>query len=308
CHGSCSECRGPTQQECLSCSDPAASLKDGVCVFDCGAGYYNQEGICYACDSSCASCFPDNPKCMSCPTGTALHHGKCITQCPTQHYVDNHSRCRACHSSCATCWGPSVSQCISCPSGLLLHQGQCVETCGEGLYPQDSTCHNCHPSCRSCVGPLASDCLRCLKPEEVLLPQHIHLRHGICTSGCPEHSFLDNLQTCRDCHPSCQHCTGPSAENCSSCLSPSSLFEGRCVPTCPQGFFTQDNQCQACHPSCQTCSGPSQADCASCPPQASLQSGYCTTGCQEGRFLSAVTGECLSKSAFSAARFNVPFS
>ncbi|MEQ2224782.1 hypothetical protein ILYODFUR_011079, partial [Ilyodon furcidens] len=197
CHGSCSKCRGLTQQECLSCSDPAASLKDGVCVFDCGAGYYNQEGICYACDLSCASCFPDNPKCMSCPTGTALHHGKCITQCPTQHYVDNHSRCRACHSSCATCWGPSVSHCISCPSGLLLHQGQCVEACGEGLYPQDSTCHNCHPSCRSCVGPLASDCLRCLKPEEVLLPQHIHLRHGICTSGCPEHSFLDNLQTCR---------------------------------------------------------------------------------------------------------------
>ncbi|MEQ2197280.1 hypothetical protein XENOCAPTIV_027111, partial [Xenoophorus captivus] len=142
CHGSCSECRGPTQQECLSCSDPAALLKDGVCVFDCGAGYYNQEGICYACDSSCASCFPDNPKCMSCPTGTALHHGKCITQCPTQHYVDNHSRCRACHSSCATCWGPSVSHCISCPSGLLLHQGQCVEACGEGLYPQDSTCHS----------------------------------------------------------------------------------------------------------------------------------------------------------------------
>uniref|UniRef100_A0A3Q2PFS0 Fraser extracellular matrix complex subunit 1 n=1 Tax=Fundulus heteroclitus TaxID=8078 RepID=A0A3Q2PFS0_FUNHE len=293
CHRSCSECRGPTQQECLSCSDPAALLKDGLCVSDCGAGYYNQEGICYACDPSCASCFPDNPKCMSCPAGTALHHGKCIAQCPTRHYVDNHSRCRDCHSSCASCWGPSVSQCISCPSGLLLHQGQCVEACGEGLYPQDSTCHNCHPSCRSCVGPLASDCLRCLKPEEVLQPQYMHLQRGVCTAGCPEHSFLDDLQTCRDCHPSCQRCTGPSAENCSSCSSPSSLFEGRCVPTCPQGFFTRDNQCQACHPSCQACSGPSQADCTSCAPQVSLQSGYCTTGCQEGRFLSAVTGECL---------------
>lgn len=47
-----------------------------------------------ACDSSCASCFPDNPKCMSCPPGTALHHGKCITQCPNQYYLDNHNRCR----------------------------------------------------------------------------------------------------------------------------------------------------------------------------------------------------------------------
>lgn len=54
----------------------------------------------------------------------------------------------------------------------------------------------------------------------------------------------------------------------------------------------------ACHPSCQTCSGPSQADCTSCPPLASLQSGYCRVSCQEGNFLNAVTGECLSKSAF----------
>lgn len=123
-----------------------------------------------ACDPSCASCFPDNPKCMSCVAGTALHHGKCIPQCPTHNYLDAHGRCRgrrgntvtrlifcisstdlplifscfssACHSSCASCWGPSVSQCSQCPGGLLLHQGQCVEACGEGLYPQDNTCHS----------------------------------------------------------------------------------------------------------------------------------------------------------------------
>lgn len=47
-----------------------------------------------ACDSSCASCFPDNPKCMSCLPGTALHHGKCISQCPAHNYLDTHSRCR----------------------------------------------------------------------------------------------------------------------------------------------------------------------------------------------------------------------
>lgn len=56
---------------------------------------------------------------------------------------------------------------------------------------------DCHPSCRSCVGPLASDCLRCLKPEEALLPQFSHLQHGVCTAGCPAHSFLDHTKTCR---------------------------------------------------------------------------------------------------------------
>uniref|UniRef100_A0AAX7USN5 Fraser extracellular matrix complex subunit 1 n=1 Tax=Astatotilapia calliptera TaxID=8154 RepID=A0AAX7USN5_ASTCA len=293
CHESCSECRGPSQQECVSCSDPVALLKDGVCVLDCGTGFYSREGV--SCDSSCASCFPDNPKCMSCPPGTALHHGKCLSQCPAQHYLDSQSRCRACHSSCASCWGPSVSQCTLCPGGLLLHQGQCVEACGEGLYAQDYTCHNCHPSCRSCVGPLASDCLRCLKPEEALLPQSSHLQHSVCTAGCPTRSFLDDMQTCRECHPSCWQCAGPSADNCTSCPSPSSLYEGRCVPTCPQGFLIQDNQ--SCHPSCQTCSGPSQADCIACPPLVSLQSGHCRANCQEGHFLNAISGECVKCSS-----------
>uniref|UniRef100_A0A3Q3IUW6 VWFC domain-containing protein n=1 Tax=Monopterus albus TaxID=43700 RepID=A0A3Q3IUW6_MONAL len=294
CHASCLECHGPSQKDCVSCSDPADLLKDGECVPDCGAGFYIQEGVCYACDLSCASCFPDNPKCMSCPPGTALHHGKCVTQCPTQHYLDNHGRCRVCHSSCASCWGPSVSQCTSCPGELLLHQGQCVEACGEGLYPQDNTCHNCHPSCRSCVGPLASDCLFCLKPEEALLLQSSHLHYGVCTAGCPAHSFPDDTHKCKECHPSCWRCTGPSADNCTSCPSASSLHEGHCVPTCPQGFFVQDKQCHACHPSCQTCTGPSQADCASCPPKASLRSGSCRMSCQEGLFLDAATGECLN--------------
>ncbi|KAM3867993.1 extracellular matrix organizing protein FRAS1 [Diretmus argenteus] len=292
CHPSCSECRGPGQQDCTSCSDPAALLDGGACVPDCGAGSYSQHGVCYACDPSCATCFPDNPNCMSCPPGSALHHGKCISQCPAQHFLDSHSRCRACHSSCASCWGPSVSQCTLCPGGLSLHQGQCVEACGEGLYPQDNTCHNCHPSCRSCVGPLASDCLRCLKPEEALRPQAGHLQHGVCTAGCPAHSFLGEMQTCRECHPSCKLCTGGSADNCTSCTSPASLHEGRCVFTCPQGFYIQDNICQGCHPSCQSCSGPSQADCVSCPPLVSLHNGYCRSSCPEGHFLHTAAGEC----------------
>uniref|UniRef100_A0A3B3VXF3 Fraser extracellular matrix complex subunit 1 n=1 Tax=Poecilia latipinna TaxID=48699 RepID=A0A3B3VXF3_9TELE len=323
CHASCSECRGPTQQDCLSCSDPAALLKDGVCVSECGAGYYNQEGICY-CGSSCASCFPDNPKCMSCPAGTALHHGKCVTQCPAQHYMDSRSRCR-CHMSCASCWGPSVAQCTSCPAGLLLHQGQCVEDCGDGLYPQDSSCH-CHPSCRSCVGPLASDCRRCLKPEEVFLPQDFLLQRGVCIAACPAHSFLDGLQTCR-CHPLCQTCSGPSQADCTSCPPGGALQSGYCTTGCQEGRFLCSSDCQrctadlqtgvgsvclwckaartwllgdhcvsfcpsdhyawhgACHPSCESCSGAGPLSCTSCPTKSVLlPSGLCAARCPVGYY------------------------
>ncbi|XP_056136283.1 extracellular matrix protein FRAS1 [Lampris incognitus] len=292
CHQSCSKCHGPGRAECEACLDPAALLKGGMCVADCGAGYYSAERVCHACDSACDSCFPDNPKCMSCPHGTALHHGKCITQCPDHHYRDNHGRCGVCHSSCASCWGPSVTQCTLCHGALALHQGQCVDTCGDGLFPLDNACHNCHPSCRSCVGPLASDCLRCLKPEEVLHLQASHLLHGVCTSGCPMHTFLDGTRTCRDCHPSCTHCVGGSVENCTSCRSPFTLHEGLCIPACPHGFYIQDNTCRECHPSCGSCSGSSQADCLSCPPRVSLHSGHCSTHCSEGEFLHPATGDC----------------
>ncbi|XP_061880359.1 extracellular matrix organizing protein FRAS1-like [Entelurus aequoreus] len=293
CSESCSECGGPSPQECWSCSDPAALLQDGGCVLHCGATFYTQDGVCHPCHSSCASCFHDNPNCTSCLAGSALHHGTCVSQCPARHFLDHRSRCRVCHSTCASCWGVSASQCTTCAPALLLHQGQCVHTCGQGLYPHTHTCHNCHPSCRSCVGPLASDCVRCLKAEEAMAPQSRGLPHGVCTADCPARSFLDGDHTCTECHPSCWVCVGPSVDDCTSCPSPAALLQGRCVPSCPPGFFLQDSQCQSCHPSCQTCSGPSQAACTSCPPEVWLQSGSCRSSCQEGHFLAATTAECL---------------
>ncbi|CAK6978403.1 extracellular matrix protein FRAS1 [Scomber scombrus] len=306
CHESCSECSGPSQQECSSCSDPAALINNGECVPDCGADFYSQEGVCYACDSSCASCFPDNPKCMSCPPGTLMHHGKCIPQCPTHHYQDNHSRCRACHSSCVSCWGPSVSQCTLCADGLLLHQGQCVEACGEGLYSQDDTCQNCHPTCRSCVGPLSSDCLRCLKPEEVLLLQSSHLQQGVCTAGCSDNSFLDDMQTCRECSSDCQRCTADLQTGvgsvCLWCKVPRTWLLGdHCVSHCPQGRYGWHGACMRCHPSCESCSGAGPLVCTSCPVNSVLlPSGVCATKCPLGyydnghRVCQACANQCLT--------------
>uniref|UniRef100_A0A8C7J2L3 Fraser extracellular matrix complex subunit 1 n=1 Tax=Oncorhynchus kisutch TaxID=8019 RepID=A0A8C7J2L3_ONCKI len=285
CHASCSVCSGPSQQDCVWCSDPSHLLRDGLCVPDCDQGYYTQQGT--SCDSSCSSCYPDNPKCTSCPQGSAMHHGKCISHCPEQHYIDDHGHCRACHSSCWSCSGPSVSQCTLCSQGLSLHQGQCLEACGDGLYHQDQTCHICHPSCRGCLGPLASDCLRCLKPQEALLPQNSHTHRarprGVCVDRCPARFYLDAQHTCRECHTSCLQCTGGSGQNCTSCAPPYVLQEGQCFLRCPPGYNIQDNTW--CHPSCQECSGPSKADCVSCPPLAKFHNGYCTTSCPEGEFL-----------------------
>ncbi|XP_031426498.1 extracellular matrix protein FRAS1 [Clupea harengus] len=291
CHESCSSCRGPGEEACLTCSSSAHLLKDGRCVAECGVSFFSSGGGCFACDPSCATCNPDNPSCLSCPTDFVLHHGKCIAQCPEQHYRDSHGRCRACHSSCASCSGPSVSQCSSCSGGLPLHRGQCVDTCDEGLFSGDGRCHSCHPSCRACGGPEASDCVLCLKPEEALQPRLPHLPHGSCVAHCGAHSYLDSDRTCRACHESCTQCTAGGSQSCTSCTRQAVLYQGQCVHSCPPGFHAQDHTCQACHPSCQECSGPSQADCSVCPPHAALHNGYCRTSCPEGQHLTAA-GHC----------------
>ncbi|KAF3695352.1 Extracellular matrix protein FRAS1 Precursor [Channa argus] len=238
--------------------------------------------------------------CMTCPPGTALHDGKCINQCPPQHYMDNHSRCR-----------------------------------------------DCHPSCRSCVGPLASDCLLCLKPEEVLLPQSIHLHHGICRGGCSSHTFLDDKQTCRgrsfaegiEEHAHSQTKSQPhqlcppqimalSAQN-KSVIPPAGSVPGRLQttvrPVPPRPACMKDAVSPAAYKASlsKTISAKQDADKLADLLErrlissryrdgrgqqksykeieslfriyqlASLESGHCRTNCKEGNFLNVVTGECL---------------
>ncbi|XP_041084402.1 extracellular matrix organizing protein FRAS1-like isoform X2 [Polyodon spathula] len=294
CHESCSSCTGPAERDCLSCEDPSHMLKAGTCVASCGQGFYVNSGNCYACDQSCQTCNPDNPKCLSCPSGRVLHHGKCVSHCPDGFYRDSADRCTACHSSCAACAGPSATQCSLCPSSLVLHQGQCIPSCGEGFYPQQGVCKACHQICRSCVGPKHSDCTRCLKPEEVL---HSHrkengLPQGVCVSQCKPQLYRDTHNICKECHATCMTCTGKSAQNCTACAPPAVLYEGTCLQQCPERLYSQDNACNTCHPSCKECSGPSDADCTSCHPHATLLNGYCRTSCPQGQYLNAV-GYCV---------------
>ncbi|KAJ3603631.1 hypothetical protein NHX12_028376, partial [Muraenolepis orangiensis] len=316
------------QQDCLACSDPAALLKDGVCVVDCGAGFYSQQGVCSACDPSCSSCYPDNPACLSCPPGAALHHGKCITQCPDAHYPDNHGRCRACPGSCASCWGPSGSQCSRCLGALLLLQGHCVGSCGEGLHPQDNTCHNCHPSCRSCQGPRGSDCLRCLRPEDVLVPEDPHLSHGTCSPACPAHSYLDTLHTCKGKNTLLQRATHPASSARQEvqvtvlpvspwrssmrdsvsppapqepsprnthvqCEAPEDVLLGdHCVSLCPLGLQPHNGACRVCDQQCGSCYGPGV--CTSCrDPAKVLLFGECQYDrCAHQYYLNTTTRTC----------------
>lgn len=78
---------------------------------------YPTSGICYDCDSTCATCSGAATTCTSCPAGRYLSGSSCLL----------------CNSPCATCSG-SATSCTSCISGWYLVGSTCYSTCTAPLY------------------------------------------------------------------------------------------------------------------------------------------------------------------------------
>ncbi|XP_045392852.1 extracellular matrix organizing protein FRAS1 isoform X1 [Lemur catta] len=294
CHESCAACRGPTERHCSACRDPQRVLRDGVCASGCGEGAYSRQDICSACHPSCKSCGPSSPRCLTCPEGTVLHNGTCVSECPGGFYADAEGRCRGCHDSCAGCSGPSAVQCTACAAPRALRQGRCPPRCGDGFYPDRGICRACHSSCLACVGPEPSHCTGCRKPEDGLQVEQLSVAgapSGVCLSQCRAQFYLESSGLCAACHQSCLRCAGKSPHNCTACQPPRVLLGGRCLSRCPDGYFSQAGGCTECHPTCRQCHGPLASDCVSCHPRASLSGGSCRTSCREEQLLN-LAGDC----------------
>ncbi|KAJ7327207.1 hypothetical protein JRQ81_016966, partial [Phrynocephalus forsythii] len=294
CHESCATCWGPTAYNCSSCKEPSHVLLEGFCVASCGQGFYIKDGVCKACHEDCEACYPDRPGCIRCAAGRVLHGEHCVLECPSSYYADSAQRCRACHKSCAACAGPLSTQCTSCSFPLALRQAQCLAACGEGFYQDHTICRGCHSSCRECVGPEYFHCTRCMKLEEGLQPE-MNLEGtsvGICLPQCKPQFYLNKDGLCKECYASCLSCTEEFSRNCTACVSPGILHEGKCLSECPEGWYHREDHCYACHPSCKTCHGPSEADCVTCQPHAPFANGRCRTPCKQGKYLNLV-GYCV---------------
>lgn len=70
------------------------------------------------------------------------------------------------------------------------------------------------------------------------------------------------------------------------CYSHLVLLDGRCLESCPDGYFTQlylkeitkshHYRCSKCHYSCKSCTGPNDNECNQCYPDAQLNwKGHC---------------------------------
>ncbi|KAM9823350.1 proprotein convertase subtilisin/kexin type 5-like [Syngnathus typhle] len=94
---------------------------------------------------------------------------------------------------------------------------------------------------------------------------------------------------CHLCDATCQECTGPEREDCTSCPSTRLFDEGACVIRCQRGRYATGRECHRCHYTCHECTGGGPHNCTSCDTDMFDVSRYlfekkCRDVCPEGFF------------------------
>ncbi|XP_036711559.1 proprotein convertase subtilisin/kexin type 5 isoform X1 [Balaenoptera musculus] len=287
CSPSCRTCEG-NATNCHSCERDLV-LDQGVCRETCPERHVAMEGVCKHCPEMCQDCIHEKT-CKECMPESFLYKDTCHQSCPSHFYADAR-HCVPCHEDCLECSGPSMDDCDVCAeTSLVLYDGQCLEECPEGTYFEKETkvCKDCHKSCRTCSSSGA--CTTCQEGLRVN-------NHGGCVphTECAAVEYWDEgALTCKACHAKCLHCTGPSEDQCHTCLRDSLLLNTTCVQDCPEGYYADEDshRCAPCHSSCRTCEGRHSMQCLSCQPGWFQLGKECLPQCREGYYAENSTGRC----------------
>ncbi|KAL4493856.1 hypothetical protein ABPG73_010134 [Tetrahymena malaccensis] len=316
CYNDCIKC--PKIYECNRCEigmfvlDNVACVKESDCleiggrfmnninktcdVCQIDQGYYQSEGQCNKCHSSCKTCSGGQyNQCLSCFEGSILLDDKTCYTCTLNdgYYIDDSKNCKQCHYSCKTCNGGSELNCLTCKGNLIIDSktkkcvcnlSNCIECsldgfscikCKEGYagkdcsvcnttqgnYIDNNICKSCDGSCKTCSGPLETDCIDC-KVEAFKINPISKLCQ--CT--------LENCLTC-----------DLNGVECIKCIDGYTLKDKKCT-FCDtnNGYFIDSlNICQQCHSSCMKCNGPNETNCEQCK--------------QNGFVLDSISKKCICK-------------
>ncbi|XP_063311099.1 proprotein convertase subtilisin/kexin type 5 isoform X1 [Pelobates fuscus] len=288
------EVMDPDTDKCMSCEEGCRECQpyDPSMCISCIAGYYIYENFCYdacpentygvdflmrcnECAVACISCTEN--ECILCEEGFYLQNGVCVSDCGSRFYSDEFDReCDTCYRTCETCIGPDYDECTTCRVGFKMDSGRCTSTLSknqpkEGTYwnaeknnflPCDSSCKTCNVSDTSCTS----------------CPQETYLFEQSCTDSCPTGTFSNGKdRRCEKCTVGCEICA--EGDICVKC-SNNYLYNGRCLKTCPEGFFGLKGNCTKCSQECKTCAQ-SANFCLSCERPKVLEQTTCKAACSD---------------------------
>lgn len=110
CDQACSECSGPSELECLTCSQNYLLTPQNVCVSTCPKGTFQLNPThCSECFSRCETCVRFGSRaCLSCaePMLLVKSRGSCSDPpCPDRTFLVNSKECESCTPHCKSCTG-----------------------------------------------------------------------------------------------------------------------------------------------------------------------------------------------------------
>ena len=118
-------------------------------------------------ETSCLSCFPDDPANSTDLAYLKIDESKCLNSCPVGYFAPASMpfKCFRCHESCEDCDGFTLNSCTSCSIGKFFSPGtkSCHSTCPDFTYniPGTLICDGCAFECKVCTGPNQEDCNLC---------------------------------------------------------------------------------------------------------------------------------------------------
>ena len=271
CNDECTNCDGPTNEDCFTCSNFIIPLTD-----------------------------IDGMRCVNqCPNVSTLNN-VCVDACNSNQYVRTDTLieaifCYDCNELCDDrlgCSGPDPTECNGCEVARDRDSQACVAFCEINTWKnQDRVCVPCHSQCEpsaGCFGETNADCTLC-RNVRISSFYYNMINDGstsgsgqlsrvtdICIQNCPTRFYVDDDGDCLPCDDECLGgCTGRSAFNCNECSSASRIEAGEemCVATCNSGltdntlFEDTDGSCRQCSELCSIekgCTGPTNFDCIAC--------------------------------------------
>ncbi|CAD8179254.1 unnamed protein product [Paramecium octaurelia] len=292
CHETCDTCYDSGNLNCLTCKSEYILLNNG-CYAYCPTQYYKNKGQCLKCQDHCDICI-NNLSCLRCENNFYYSNGNCLSVCPNGYYGYD-GICEKCHFSCATCNGALQTNCVTCTQPLVFYNNECLSGCLSRMYkdasnnclPCKDTCatctnsnncseciynyyldpftnncvlqcdvgymHNfkqrvcqvCATGCQSCFGQSNNQCLSCF-------PNYFFYKNQCWLDQCPQSTY-EEQGICLECDQDCMTCDAQSP--CISCLPGYYYFNQKCIQTCPDGYFGDQNnkQCSQCKQNCRVC-------------------------------------------------------
>ncbi|EGR31372.1 leishmanolysin family protein, putative [Ichthyophthirius multifiliis] len=246
-----------------SCSLGNYAGIDNTCRPTCFKGFYQNNGVCSQCHSSCSICTgPLANQCTACQFLTYLDGTSCVETCPSNKIPNEQTKlCESCSNGCLVC--TSSTTCSQCDVSLnyVLSNGFCVKNM------------TCDSSCLACSGT-ATYCTKCSSP---LFLDKV-LAKCVVSTSCPSTTFANTTN---------QECTNCTLTGCTKCLNSSTCS------TCAVGYRLVGSVCSNCTSPCLTCQSTSSTSCLSCELITQFLNGNsCVTTCPVGTYPDTFTKLC----------------